>query len=332
MRKLYTRFISTFACIALAAMPLSGCFMPNLGPVISHDYVKELFYGVVRGVQCEIRHAVKAQLKNDPEKRVQWLRGWSALIHLNFIFDTTVAFNPGVNLKTPMVPANLTLGDFASTATSVTQSYSMGIGGQFSGEGVLTEDVTFFYPFDKDFFNFPEDEGSSCYNLGGVMVTGDLGLNKWLEDTLEPVRRCAFVGYPVSDHSSSIPIVEYSLGTSDENPTCLGKDIEKQFASKDTPIRAFSHEVRFVLTLGGNVTPTWNLVRVSSPLNNPLFGVTRKDTSDLTITLGSPNTDTKLPRTLKDTAHPWRYAQPSTLMLNQDLARQIGLAVRESLQ
>jgi hypothetical protein len=329
MRKLYTSFISTFVCVALAAMPLSGCFVPNLGPVFSHDYVKELFYGVVRGVQCEIRRAVKSQLAEDREGRIQWLRNWSALIHLNFVFDTTVAFNPGVNLKTPMAPANLTLGDFASKSTSVAQSYGMGIGGQFSGEGILTEDVAFFYPFNKDFFRFQEVEGTGCYNLGGVMVTGDLALNEWLEDVLLPVRRCAFAGYPVPAPSSSIPLVDYSLGATDENPDCHGKDIEKQFASKDTPIRAFSHDVRFVLTLGGNVTPTWNLVRVGSPLNNPLFGVTRKDTSSLTITLGSPTTDKPLARTLKDTAHPWRYAQPSPLMLNQDLARQIGLAVRD---
>jgi hypothetical protein len=99
---------------------------------------------------------------------VAWLKNWSALIHLNLKVDTTLAFNPGVTFKTPMVPAEVTLGDHSTQVFS--QMYTFGVGGNFSGQAIRTEDVTFFYPFDATFFNTPDNPGTSCYRYGGLTI------------------------------------------------------------------------------------------------------------------------------------------------------------------
>jgi hypothetical protein len=60
---------------------------------------------------------------------------------------------------------------------------------------------------------------------------------------------------------------------------------EAAIAKKDV----ISHEVTFVIVYGGNITPTWKLVRVSANAGSgSFFGATRTKTQDLIITMGPP--------------------------------------------
>jgi hypothetical protein len=49
---------------------------------------------------------------------------------------------------------------------------------------------------------------------------------------------------------------------------------------------ALSHEIKFEIVSGGNLTPTWKLVRVSANQTAPFFNTTRDRTQDLIITMG----------------------------------------------
>jgi hypothetical protein len=309
---------------AIAGSSFVGCSVPEKAFGDAYEQNKALFNAVVRGVQCEIRRAVKDQVR-DP--RVAWLKNWSALIHLNLKFDTTLAFNPGVTFKTPMVPAEVTLGDHSTQVFS--QMYSFGVGGNFSGQAIRTEDVTFFYPFDATFFNTPDDPGTSCYRYGGLTIGANLKLGDWLDDVLEPVKNCAFAGRPVAGPADSV--LGYELASEDDGARCTTEELRRGY-SKDNPIKAFSHEITFVITLEGGVAPSWNLVRIESPITSPLFDARRRDTSDLIITLGSADTAEAIVKKEHGTAGPERVTVPSQEMRDRDLSLQIGSTVRDALQ
>lgn len=330
------RPISALVAVALAASGLSGCYIPETGMVMGQQTKKELFYAVVRGVQCEIRQAIYDEVERSQEKhKVQWLRNWSALMHFTFTFDTHVGFNPGVSFKTPNWPdANVSLDD--GTVRSVGQGYFFGLGAGVSAGTVRTEDVQFFYPFNKDFFaNAARDKGEGCYRLGGFTIGGNLALHEWIEDVLEPIKRCAFIGAPTDAPASSV--LGFNSGTADEDPArqfCPPEYTNKLGYSADNPIKTFSHEVSFVIRLSAGATPVWNLVRIATSAA-PLFEGRREDTFDLKITLGSPDMGAGfVRRTKQDRLHALsaRAVGPSREMLDRDLALQIGAAVRDSLR
>lgn len=327
--------VACLVAVAVAFSGLSGCYLPEAGVLTGHGAKRELFYAVVRGVQCEIRKAIYYEVEKSEDKaKVQWLRNWSALMHFTFTFDTNVGFNPGVSFKTPnLLDATVSLADGSTRAAP--QDYSFGLGGGFSAGTVRTEDVQFFYPFNKDFFaNAAQDGDRQCYRLGGFTIGGDLALHDWIDDVLAPIKRCAFIGVPASAPATNI--LGFNAGSEDDQwkNNCPPDYVNKLGYSKDNPIKTFSHEVTFVLRLAASATPTWNLVRIATT-SSPLFEGKREDTFDLKITLGSPDTDAPISRREKGdrvNVVRTRALGPSREMLDRDLALQIGAAVRDSLR
>lgn len=58
---------------------------------------------------------------------------------------------------------------------------------------------------------------------------------------------------------------------------------------RDAPIDSITHTAKFVVTLGGNVTPNWTLVRFKGPgLTSPLAAASRIRTNQLDVVLGMP--------------------------------------------
>jgi len=320
----------------LAAAPLSGCLVPEAGALTGHQSKRDLFYAVVRGVQCEIRKSIWQQVNGPYADRLQWLRQWSALMHFTFTFETQGSFNPGVTLKTPnLLDANVWLANGVSR--SVPQDYSFGAGASIGGDAKRVEDVGFFYPFNKDFFAkaAQDREDGGCYHIGGFSIGGDLQLHDWLDDVLEPIKHCAFIGAPVRRKSTAAPLIGLDAGTAPEDdpePDCPPGLTSQLGYSRDNPIKTFSHEVSFVVTFQATATPMWNLVRISAS-GAPLFSGKREDTFDLKITLGSADTESPIARKTKgDRLHPLMVsgAAPSRAMLDRDLALQIGAAVRDA--
>jgi len=336
------KFVAGAAALCLAASGLGGCSLPETSVLTGHANKKELFYAVVRGVQCEIRRAIYEQVYVDPDKaRLDWLKDWSALMEFQFTFDTQTSFNPGVSLLTPNLPnAMVWLAD--GNAKPTAQSYATGIGVGLQGDANRVEHVKFFYPFDKDFFaNAERDhaagpQGRACYRLGGFTIGGELGLREWLDDVLEPIKRCAFIGAPTNEPEAKLLGIDVGAPVGDTGAGCATRDDLQLGYSADNPIKVFSHEVSFKITLSAGATPTWNLVRVATAPatgSNALFSAQRQDIFDLTITLGSADTETVIKMRGKDRLHPVpvRVSAPSREMILRDQALQIGSAVRDAL-
>lgn len=133
MRSFPFRILCLSAAICALGPALSGCLVPEALPVLGHDAKKRIFYDVVRGVQCEIRHAVLSELREDRghrwgQRKLAWLEDWSALMDLNLNIVDSVKFHPGVSLKMPnWMDAVVWRADGSSRA--MPQSYNFGIGG-----------------------------------------------------------------------------------------------------------------------------------------------------------------------------------------------------------
>jgi hypothetical protein len=190
---------------------------------------------------------------------------------------------------TPFVAANT----FSALASS--QSYVLGFGGSFSADAQRKESLSLFMEFKKftDKASLTKaklklenssDLTTECHKGNGrFFIQSDLKLREWLVDTL-------FHAYVQPDYAEDL-----------------------KSSKKD----AISHEVNFVIIYGGNVTPSWKLVRVSADQSSPLFGATRTNTQDLQITLGPP------------TATPGQLSQAAQ---NTALASQIGQSVAAAIK
>lgn len=264
--------------------------MPEAAPILGHDIKKRVFYDVVRGVQCEIRHAVQRELRNDRgsawgKRKLAWLEDWMATMDLNLKIDDRVAFNPGVSLRTPnWSDAQVWRAD--GTSIIVPQSYNLGIGAGVSYGTSRYDKVQFEYDF-KTFINdHNEDPNTDCYKIAGFAVEDDLKLYDWLDDVLEPVRKCAFEGRafePETDKTQG-PL-DILNGPPQISEQCATTDLTNIYKGKNNPIKGFHHDITFLLTFDANITPSWNLVRISAT-GSPLFDANRADFSELLISLG----------------------------------------------
>jgi hypothetical protein len=319
MHKLSLRASKPFACLGLVSMfsfTLSGCFVPHVLPMLSGVDKQDLLAAVIRGVQCEMRMAVLKEVHDDP--RLQWLMKWSAIINLQLSFKNAANFNPGLTLNTPMLPANPYFPGGVTFPAS--QTYNLGLGGSFSYDATRQEIVDYYF----DFGEFPKQGGgepdtAACYRYGGFTITSDLDLKSWLADALEPIKQCAFSGVWEEDRYDGMP------------REAAEKQRQSDCPHPRNPITTLSHEIDFDLSFGGSITPTWNLVRVTTN-SAPLFGASRTDHSTLLLTLGPGNDAPKdyAATSKHDKGTRMSHTVPSDFMMNRNLAQQIGAAIKDA--
>jgi hypothetical protein len=89
------------------------------------------------------------------------------------------------------------------------------------------------------------------------------------------------------------------------------------FTTKDSVL---THEVKFEVITGGNLTPTWKLINATINPSGTFLSASRNRTHDLTITMGPTDVAPKGKRV------------PSRAAANAALASQIGVAVGNSVR
>lgn len=336
------RSIACLAALSLGCSQLASCILvPEAAPALGHEWKKRVLFDVIRGVQCEIRWAVTRQLQRDwdheyGKRKLAWFENWNALIDLNLRVEDSLSFNPGVSLKTPnWVDASVGLGDY-SRPRVMQQSYNFGFGGGVTYSASREDKVQFAYPF-RQFLDETDatPERGSCYNIGGVVINADLKIDDWLDDVLEPIRKCAFLGMP-REEETVIPILSSQVPL-----TRACRDTDFSRLAIGDPIKSISHKITFILTFDVNATPSWNLVRVATT-SSRLFDANRKDTSELLMTFGPPAGGAKpsplrmssgrsiMRRTVKPDVT--TASNISVEMLLTHNALQIGSAVRDAFQ
>jgi hypothetical protein len=291
---LASTLISTMIAVGL----LGGCglYVPEIEEVGQTPTDAEILVNdIVTQVHCELRQSVQELITEDIEsakivinghpqgRMLEWLESWSAQVTLTLQIDEVTAFNPGLSLNTPIIPATTTFP--GSIAVITPQSYTLGFGGVFSSHATRIEKLNFFYAF-RDFFRDGVNRSRTCEHRSNILIKSDLKINQWMTDAT----------FPYTTHSidqAEIP-----------DPGDGG------------PLNVISHEITFVIVTGANVTPTWNLIRISANTGSlPFLDATRTRSHDLLITIG-----------------PTKKKQPAPEAQNAHLASQIGLAVAQSIR
>jgi hypothetical protein len=307
---------SLFAAALMLSSALSGCgtYVPEMQEFWGNHADASVNVNNLTGqVACELGQAIRYVIDFDKKQPTQYLKvleKWGVQVTLNLIVEEKTTLNPGVSLNTPMhnAPVNFAgetlpaggsplLASVAAASTysflSTAQSYSFGIGGQFSSDATRNDKYQFFYKV-TDFLKGGKhwQEGrteSTCIPSDPANATlfphGDLKIREWME---------AMVGPQIS-------------GTGDLTPTSAN---------------GITHDVKFVIVTDGNVSPTWKLVRVSANTNSPLFDAMRTRTQEAIITLGP----------LDQSKGPGAPSSLSVNAENSHFAQEIGSAVAQALR
>jgi hypothetical protein len=93
-----------------------------------------------------------------------------------------------------------------------------------------------------------------------------------------------------------------------------------------------SHEVKFVVSSSGSLTPGWKLTRLSINQSGTFLAASRDRTHDLTITLGPAEQYKSVEILRNGTARTVVVRQPSRQAADAHLASQIGSAVTDGVR
>jgi hypothetical protein len=136
-------------------------------------------------------------------------------------------------------------------------TFSLNANGSLSADATRTETISFYYRFadmfDPKTHRLTDQEPQVCKHASDILIESDLKLKDWVE----------------------------TVGLLASAP----KLVSDPFKSGG-PLDTTSHEVQFLVTLTGGITPAWKLVSVTANPSGSFLGATRARTDDLLITMG----------------------------------------------
>jgi hypothetical protein len=287
-------------CAPALALTLSlggcGTYVPNIQEFYeSPSEAPITVANIIAHVQCEIKYAIQSEIIMDiktaelrakhPEvkqgRSLEWLEHYAAQITLNLTLVETGSINAGLSLNTPYSNAITNINPVAKTSVSIPQSSSVGLAASFSTQATRKETLSLFINFEQ-FTNKQAmareiagrdagaGSGDYCNQPPGAFIQGDLKLKDWLDGALLPASG-------PGDYSNSL-------------------NQEAAISKKDV----IQHEVTFVITYNGGITPSWKLVRVAANQGSlPFLFGQRVNTQDVIITIG-PSTKGQLNTTAQN--------------------------------
>jgi hypothetical protein len=194
-----------------------------------------------------------------------------------------------------------------SPPSPATALFTLGMGGSVSAAATRQDKLNSFYTVQQLRDLGPCDPATRPGGL--LLMQSDLGLEDWLRSNVT---------------AADTGIIQYASDYSDG----------------PSKTNVLSHEIKFVITTSGNVTPAWKLTRITVNQTGTLFSTSRDRTNDLTITLGptlptpKPKTDRRGRPLLDASGRPLvrTHYQLSTPAAEAALSSQIGLAVSNALR
>lgn len=186
-------------CVAAFAvcLGLTSCTsVPhNVGPT------NVRFAEIVKRVKCDLVGAVYTKANQDPA-RYGFLTQWAAKVHLTLTVDDQASFSPGLTVTDPL--------------SVVGTSFSLGVGGTYTGQAQRTEDYEFFLAFNKAGPEMTRETVAALYNgcvfPEGVLLESDFDFGSTIERAVAPIeagllRKGRQVG-PGSNSSPPLPANE----------------------------------------------------------------------------------------------------------------------------
>ncbi|MET4070664.1 hypothetical protein ABID58_005471 [Bradyrhizobium sp. S3.2.6] len=270
--------IRVTAAVLLGAF-LGGCGLrvPDLQEFPAAPIDGQLMVqSIVTSVHCEIANAVKFVINRDLElARLNHGKRYAEWLET---WGVQVSLTLTIEEKSSLNPNAVWL-----PPTPANSIFTLAGGATVSADATRTDTLNFFYTIHDLYYRKYCQAGVQMGNSPSPLVRSDLKLREWLQAQVGPV------------------------ATQDISPPSdPGGPLERN---------AISHEVKFVISTAGDLTPAWTLVQATINQNGALLSASRDRTHDLTITFG-PNGGQKL-------------ALPA---LEAHFAKQVGLAVSTNLK
>jgi hypothetical protein len=313
-----TARVSNFIVIGLASAA-AGCGtsvprIPEVLDLVADQYAtQDMEMQVKRAIFCELRAAVQkargsVQYKTTYHGKVVSTAddqpvpdSWGVQSTLKFTVEESSKVNPGATYTWSL-----------SKVTSDT--FALGAGGQLSSDATRTDTFESFYTVSDLYHVLSEQqvcENPDSQYVGPrshsspFLVSSDLGILDWL---------------PAATETSAY------LGSSRKNPNGEGPALG---SSGSFVSDSFSYDVKFVIISDFNITPSWKLVRVSTPSSPAFFDTSRTRTHELILTVGPSATVPVKDAKGKIVA---KTVVPTDSAAQSHLAQQIGSAVATSLR
>ena len=211
---------------------------------------------IVGQIHCELHKGVQEVLRNPPKEG--YSVEWIRKWGAKVTLTVTVDEKGGI---APGVTFNTihpsAITKFYNGNVTTPQTYSLALGFSGSADATRKEAIAFTYAFEDLLKDSPIER--DCENETGLLIHSDLKIAEFIANK-------AFI--------ASIPGSAGGPGA---------------------PYSTFSDEITFVVAYGGNLTPTWKLLRFSAGPqgNTPMLSGTRTKTHDIIITLAPVQPDTK---------------------------------------
>jgi hypothetical protein len=304
-----TKLGSSLALTIVASFGLAGCglYVPEKNILAPDTLDKDnLSSGgkyedmIVIHILCETAVGLKKAYElveaeeGTPAKLTQlaWLKDWGTAISLSITAEDQSGLSPGLTLTTPF---NNRLFSFP-TGGNVTspQSFNFIIGGSASASATRAELIQYTYTnngllkvadgllkISNKLSSNPPDYDDACKtSQTGVLIDSDLKIWEFIYDKAviaSNLNASAFVpiqekdGTKLTDGGKKVPIFK-----------TVGYTRHPSWPLYNT----FTENITFTAILGGTVTPTWKLARVSANTSGSFLSATRTNTNQLTITMG----------------------------------------------
>lgn len=91
-------------------------------------------------------------------------------------------------------------------------------------------------------------------------------------------------------------MIESNLGIADyiyDTAFQAARSVNPDKLTTTAPLSQMQYEINFVASVGGNLTPTWKFTKVNVNSSGSLLTATRTNTSDVLMTIGPLNEDTR---------------------------------------
>jgi hypothetical protein len=190
-----------------------------------------------------------------PAKPAKQVTYFGTAVTITLTFEDQSALNPGVSLMTPLENSVRLFPTGGNVIAP--QSFSLGLGASGTANATRTETIQFTY-LNKDLFDwgnlwFPTRPNLCEEDNKGVTINSDLKIDEF-----------------IYDKASIAGLYNTQLRTNPDWP----------------PFDTFQEQITFVVSFGGNATPTWKFARIATDQTGTLVSATRTNTDSVTITVG----------------------------------------------
>ena len=179
--------------VGLGGFLTSGCLTtPDLSEATGTQESNIFIRDVVQRVKCELSDAFYEKVD---EREFRWLSTWTAQVSLSLMVNNNAGLAPGVGYtKYHKSAPNFGAGPSTPAPTAtwpynyplVTQSLTVSVGANVSGQAILTEALTFTVAMDELKRWRKSSDGEACELAAKLGVTGKLGLRQWVDSAFYP--------------------------------------------------------------------------------------------------------------------------------------------------